>query len=136
MICTPATKSDIAVALGVDTRTSPSPSWSKADHLYTWDYLYAGGFTMALSVKELSSAAQTTSYFDALGQRLGRAQSLQGLGEGGYTTSNGSAVVRKDYKVLFIDTSRLPTQFGAPPETRINIATSVAATIMGCWSGA
>jgi len=30
----------------------------------------------------------------------------------------------------------LPKQFGSPPDTRENDAINVAATIMGCWTGA
>ena len=30
----------------------------------------------------------------------------------------------------------LPAQFGSPPCTRADIAVKVAATIMGCWTGA
>jgi len=29
----------------------------------------------------------------------------------------------------------LPAHFGAPPETRADVAVKVAATIMGCWTG-
>ena len=91
---------------------------------------------MTLSVKEMSSVSETTVYFDALGARLGRGAKLEGLGEGAYQTSKGSVVVRKDYRVLLVDTSHLPAQFGKPPASRIDVAISVAATIMSCWVGA
>ena len=61
---------------------------------------------------------------------------LKGLGQGAFTTRDDGAVVRKDYKVLLVDTSRLPAQFGSPPQTRSEVATNVAAAIMGCWTGA
>ncbi len=49
---------------------------------------------------------------------------------------DGSVVVRKDYKVLLIDVTKLPPQFGVPPASRGDVAINVAETIMGCWSGA
>jgi hypothetical protein len=44
--------------------------------------------------------------------------------------------VRKDNKVLVVDTRGLPARFGAPPADRGEVAVTVAATIMGCWVGA
>jgi len=42
----------------------------------------------------------------------------------------------EDCKVLLVDISGLPAQFGSPPYTRADIAVKVAPTIMGCWTGA
>jgi hypothetical protein len=136
MICAPEAKRDIGAALNVDTIAPLHPTWSPVDHIYACDYQYAGGARIAMSVKEMSSKTETTAYFDSLAQRLGRDQNLDGLGQGAFTTKGGSVVVRKDYKVLLVDTSRLPTQFGEPPESRANVGTTIAATIMGCWTGA
>jgi len=51
-------------------------------------------------------------------------------------TTDGSVVVRKDWKVLYVDVSHLPPQFGQPPQAAPDAALSVAATILSCWSGA
>lgn len=53
-----------------------------------------------------------------------------------FLTSNGSMLVRKDWKVLNIDVSKLPPQLGTSPPVPSDVAVSVAATILGCWSGA
>ena len=45
-------------------------------------------------------------------------------------------MLRKDYKVLLVDTSGLPTQFGSPPQTKKDVAIGVALTVLGCWTGA
>jgi hypothetical protein len=134
MVCGEAKKEIAESAVGVDTVRPLAPKW--ADHVYSCDYVYKGGAKMTLSVKEMSSVSETTSYFDALGARLGRGARLEGLGEGAYQTTKGSVVVRKDYRVLLVDTSHLPAQFGRPPAARIDVAISVAATIMSCWVGA
>ena len=66
-------------------------------------------------MKELSSWYQTYAYFDALGSRYGKARSLGNLGQGAFSETAGSVVVRKDWKVLTVDIAGLPGQFGVPP---------------------
>jgi hypothetical protein len=90
---------------------------------------------MVLSVKELSSWSQTKAYFEQLGRQLGKARTIQALGQGAFQTTNGSMVVRKDWKVLLVDTEGLPAQFGQPPTSSGDVAVTVADVILGCWSG-
>ena len=133
-ICEVEAKKDIAQSgVGFDTIEPLIPEWDKANRIYSCDYVYAGGAKMTLSVKETSSAAATTVYFDSLAERLGKARSLFGTGEGAYTTIGGDTVVRKDSKVLLVDVSNLPARFGKPADARDSIATNVAVIIMGCW---
>jgi hypothetical protein len=134
MICARKTKTEIAAVLGVHTTQPVVPTWT--NHLYSCRYTYHNAF-MVLSVKELSSKTQTVGYFTSLAHRLGQTGRFQPLDRGAFfTTRNLSAVVRKDYKVLLVDISGLPAQFGAPPQTRADVAVKVAATIMDCWTGA
>lgn len=129
-VCHEAVK-EIAATLGV-TATVSTPTW--VDHLYTCDYRYPGG-TMVLSVKELSSWAQTDAYYQSLADRLGRTRTLQGLGQGAFQTTDGSMVVRKDWKVLLVNVQGLPPQFGVPPTSSGDVAVTVSDVILGCWSG-
>jgi hypothetical protein len=134
MICAHETQTELAAVLGVHTTQPVVPTW--ADHIYSCRYTYHNGF-MVLSVKELASLAQTDGYFTSLAHRLGQAQRPQAIDRGSFfTTNNRSVVVRKDYKVLLVNISGLPAQFGAPPYTRADTAIKVAATIMDCWTGA
>jgi hypothetical protein len=132
MICAAEGKREIAASVGVDTTRPLVSRWR--DHVYSCHYVYRDG-TMALSVKELSTAAETSAYFDALGAKLGRMRALDGLGQGAYQTRNGATVVRKDHLVLLVDGSQLPAEFGTPSSPRADVSLSVAATIMGCWTG-
>ena len=132
MVCAPEAQRELASALGVAPVAPIAPAW--ADHVYSCRYVYADG-VIALSVKELVDRAQTTAYYRALSARLGDTGALSGLGQGAFATTNGSAVVRKDYKVLLVDTSGLPAQFGVPPTSSADIAVTVADVIMGCWNG-
>jgi len=131
MICTAAAKSDIAASLGLAAVVS-QPTW--VDHVYSCTYTYPTG-VITLSVKELDTAAQTTQTYNAFAARLGRRPTSVAFGQGAFITTNGSVIVRKDFKVLDVDVSKLPLKFGVPPQDRSNAALSVAATVMGCWTG-
>jgi len=133
MICAPEAQTELAELLGVHTTQPVVPTWT--GHTYSCKYTYRNA-VLALSVKEFSNQTETDDYFRSLAHRLGQTQRLKGLGQGAFTTRNLSVVVRKDYKVLLVDTSGLPTQFGAPSSSRGDIALSVAATLMACWKGA
>jgi hypothetical protein len=133
MVCAPEAQKDLASALGVATTAVSDPTW--ADHVYSCRYMYPDG-TMALSVKELSSRTATTAYFNSLRAKLGEAENLSGVAQGAFMTTNGSLVLRKDYKVLLVDTSGLPEPFGAGFKTRDQVAVGVGITVLGCWTGA
>jgi hypothetical protein len=134
MVCEPEAQNEIyQEAIGIKTTSVTKPTW--IDHVYSCTYTYPGGASFTLSVKELADKDQTTAYFNMVGDRLGRGAS-QVIGQGAFVTKNGSVVVRKDYKVLTVDISRLPAQFGVPSDTRANVALNVANVIMGCWTGA
>jgi len=132
MVCSGKTQSELANVLGVSPQQPLVPTW--ADHLYTCRLAYTNG-TLVLTVKELSSWGETFSYFRGLGGRLGNVGRLTGLGQGAFTTHNGSVVARKDYKVLLVDISGLPSSFGVPATSAADVANTVADVIMGCWAG-
>jgi hypothetical protein len=104
------------------------------NHRYSCDYKYARG-TMVLSIKELSSWAQTYAYFAALGKSLHETTTLPNLGQGAFQVRNGSVVVRKDWKILLVNTTGLPSEFGVPPTSSSDVAVTVAFIILGCWAG-
>lgn len=133
MICEPEVKNDLSSLVGLQPNQPLSPTWK--DHVYSCTYHYKGG-AITLSVKELTDKSSTDAYFDEQAQKLGKSEKINGLAQGAFTTSDKSVVVRKDYKVMLVDISKLPAQFGNPPDSRENIALNVAATIMGCWTGA
>jgi len=133
MICTTEGQSEIAKTLGVDTTRPLVPTW--ADHVFSCAYVYATG-EMTLSVKELRDIRAVSAYFVTVRARLGVRSTWDGLGQGAFTTPGDSVVVRKDDKVLVVDVHGLPDQFGVPRQPRRDAALSVAATIMGCWTGA
>lgn len=132
MICAPEAQKDLAKSLGVTATTVTTPTW--VDHVYSCRYVYPNA-GISLSLKELDSAADTTSYFDGLDQQLGRTESLA-MGEGAFLTNTGSIVVRKDWKVLYIDVSQVPATFGQNSLRHRETAISIAFVILGCWTGA
>jgi hypothetical protein len=131
MICRTEAAAEIDSALGVKATVS-SPTWT--DHLYSCTYRYPSG-SMQLSVKELSNSTQTDAYYHQLGVQMGDTGAVMNIGQGAFHTTNGSIVVRKDSKVLLVDVTGLPAQFGQPPTTSGNVALTVAEVILACWSG-
>ena len=134
-VCSAEAQKDMASALGERASVS-TPTWVAHRYACTYDYPGAdptGSFEV--SVKELSSWAETTTYYDGLAAQLGNTRNLESLGQGAFQTTDGSVVVRKDWKVLLVDDSALPTQFGVPPTSASDIAVTVADVILGCWAG-
>ena len=131
MICTAKTAAEVAQVMGARA-TVAAPTW--ADHLYSCGYRYTAG-TMVLSVKELSSWPQTYAYFGQLATKLHKTMPITGLGQGAFITSNGSVVVRKDWKILLVDISAMHEDVGSPPRPPGQLALYVAQAILGCWSG-
>jgi hypothetical protein len=133
MICRTVTVNDIAQVLGVKTVARPTATWSQ--HEYTCPYHYADG-TMTLSVKALPTLTATLAYVSALRRQLGDTSGFSDLGLSGFTTRNGSAVTRKDNKVLLVEVGQLPAMFGENPATsRADVAITVTNVILQCWRG-
>ena len=131
MVCSNKAQQELASPLGVSAGVT-TPTWT--DQLYACTYRYTDG-SFTLSIKELSSWPETYGYFDGLGRTLGNTGAVKGLGQGAFTTGDGSIVVRKDWKVLLVDISGLPAQFGVPATSRGDVAFTIADVILGCWAG-
>jgi hypothetical protein len=131
MVCDAKAQREIAEVLGVKA-TVGDRRW--VAHRYSCVYGYTNG-SFNLSVKELSSWGQTLDYFHSLGREMGLARSLANLGQGAFQVTDGSVVVRKDWKVLLVDISPLPPRFGVPATSSGDVAVTVADVILGCWDG-
>ena len=137
MICETEAENEIyQQATGVKAIKPLQPTWDKNTHIYSCDYVYPHGAVMKLSVKEMSSPEETTAYYNQLAQQLHKVKDQYSIGQGAFTTQNGDLVVRKDYKVLLVDVSKLPASFGVPADTREHVAVNVGGSIMNCWTGA
>ncbi len=130
-VCAREAQRDMKAALGMKASV-PTKTW--VDHTYSCPYEYPNG-RFVLSVKELSSWAQTLAYFHSIGHQLGVSRTLANLGQGAFQVTNGSVVVRKDWKVLLVDVTGLPAQFGVPPTSSRAVAVTVADVILACWAG-
>jgi hypothetical protein len=132
MICRHETVVDFANVLGAKTVTPPSATWH--DHRYTCTYRYKNG-TMELYVQALPTLAGTIAYMHAIGLAQGDTGFVPNVGQGSFTTSDGSVVSRKDNKVLVVDVAGLPAQFGRPSTSRHDVALTVTDVIFACWRG-
>ena len=57
------------------------------------------------------------------------------LGDDAFQTANGTLVVRKDHKVLEVDASKLPQKFSKLALKPADVTSTVAMTILKCWTG-
>ena len=132
MICQTEAQKDIADAIEVKTTSISKPTW--VDHVYSCTYNYAHG-AITLSVKEVSSAAETTAYFNSLAKKYGKRQNINGLAQGAFIALNDDVIVRKDYKILLVDVKGIAENF-EPAMPRVEVAENIASVIMSCWTGA
>jgi hypothetical protein len=132
MVCATEAQTEITDGLGEPRLSVSTPTW--LDHVYACDYTFPQG-TVRMSVKELSSKSQTNAYFNGLAHQFGDKQTLYALGQGAFLTDNGSVVVRKDWKVLFVDSSQLTAPIRTTAQLSGTPAETMAAVIMECWSG-
>ena len=109
MICEEDVRDEIYGLVGVKISQPLKATWK--DHVYSCTYVYPNG-KMTLSVKELANKAETDAYYASLATKLHKRKDVAGFPEGAFITTNDSAVVRKDYKVLTVDAAGLPAQFG------------------------
>jgi hypothetical protein len=133
MVCSSEAQADIQEAIGVGLSTPPASNFT--DGLFTCDYAYPSG-TMVLTVKDLASQAATDAYVKDAKAGLKSVKDVPGLGQSAFSDNVSTIYVVKDFKILKVDTSGLPTPFGQPPHTRYTVAVAVAAAIILCWTGA
>jgi len=134
MVCSDEARSDIEASLGIKASSVTKPMWVRKNHVYSCTYVFPRG-KVALSVKELSNGTETTAYFDSVKRKYGTVQDLQGLGQGASVLKNGDVVVRKDYKVLLVDVTKIPERL-VPAMRRSDVAINIGNVIMSCWTGA
>ncbi len=132
MVCTRAARHEIEGVLAVKTIEALRPTW--IGHRYSCRYTFRTG-VIVVSVKQLADQAATDAYFVALRDELGSSDAAGTTTDNFVTTRGGSVVVRKDFKVLLVDTSGLPPTFGVRARSRADVAADVATTVLHCWTG-
>lgn len=134
MVCSAETHRALQHNLGLASEPPSSSRWT--DNIYTCMYHLAGGDLVA-SVKDSSDVAAGSRYFDSLRARmpdLHRMRGLQSLGLPGYEDGHGTVLFFKDGKTLDVDASALPAKVGRYGESPADVAYSLAASILACWS--
>ncbi len=130
LVCSDEAREDITLALGVPTTAAPRGSWVAPQ--LTCVYPYADG-TLTLTVAQLPDEPATTAFFEARKRDLGYRNDLHLAAPASFATTDGSAVVRKDFLILLVAVAGLPQRFGQPPIDREQVATIVANVILACW---
>jgi hypothetical protein len=130
-VCSDEARGDLALALGVDATTVGPLQW--ANGVSSCRYAYPQGSYLLL-VHDLPDAAATSQAYAAYATKMGRVQEFYLGPAQAFTTTNGSVVMQKDTKVLLVDVSGLPAEFGRPPVPRPQAALLITKTILGCWT--
>jgi hypothetical protein len=81
-------------------------------------------------VKDLGALSKARAAFDDMQRSAAGSQALPGIGDRGFTQTDGSVIVIKDAKILTVDVTQLPAGLD-----KSNVATSIAVFVMGCWTG-
>lgn len=132
MICSAEIQGEIADALGLQSVPAPASSW--ADHVYTCTYTLPMGRAV-LSVQVTPSPTAARGRLSALRTELGATTAQPGLGEAGWSASNGTVIAAKDNMVLTVDPTGLPDDLGTVHEHRVDFAVVIAGGIFSCWNG-
>ncbi|MEO7262938.1 MAG: hypothetical protein ABI047_17050 [Jatrophihabitantaceae bacterium] len=130
MVCTGEVRDTVQTVLKLSSPASTSTSWQ--NQLFTCTYTLPMG-KMVLSVKESADKPAAHAYFEAQRTRLGSTEPVLGLGEQAYATKTGTTVVVKDDMTLQVDTTGLPAVFGPQQQRRTDLASEMAAVVLGCW---
>ena len=115
-----------AVSAFVSLKTPQLPSvreGSASDRLGSW-------------VVKLGSEANAKAYMASARAKIKKPTDLAGIGDAAFSDGESTVYVRKDVKVLIVDTAKLPPTFGQPPHPRSTVAATVAILVMLCWTGA
>jgi hypothetical protein len=127
-VCEPMVRDSVPATVGLPLAGKPV-SDVRGD-TFSCRYAFAGG-TLDLSVRDLHTVSQARKYFRALKGQEGVEDALTGVAEGGFTKADGSVVAMKDAMILTVDVTALP-----PTRVdRTGIATDLASTVLGCWTG-
>ena len=113
MVCQPEAQQDIQDLIGVvPTKVGPI---QYTNHTTTCRYAYADG-SFTLVVEDLPNDITTTRTYEALAGKLGRTTSFDLPDAQGYSTSEGSVVLRRDTKVMLVDVTGLPAHVRRPAQ--------------------
>jgi hypothetical protein len=133
MVCSAEAQADIQGALGIALTKPPDDSF--VNGVYTCNYRYPTG-TIVMTVRDLGSEATAKEFMASARAKITKPTDLAGIGDAAFSDGQSTVYVRKDVKVLTVDTTKLPATFGQPPHPRSTVAATVAILVMLCWTGA
>lgn len=111
-------------------------TWSAADRVYACRWAVPHG-TLVVTVQDATDPTAGHRYFERLRSGLAGARPIRGMDSFGFpaaSTTAGDVLFLKDGKTLHVDATGLPAASLPPAFARSEVAYSVAAAVIGCWT--
>jgi hypothetical protein len=136
MICTDETRDAVVRTFDLAQPPASTDDWSSADRVYSCTYDLPAG-DLDLTVQDGTDQVSGTTYFAEARARFDKASAIGGIESFGFPafeTENGNVVFLKDGKTLRVDASSLRASELPAGFSRPELAYSVAAAIIACWT--
>jgi len=134
MICTDEIAEAVRRSFALDTVPERHDTWEPPH--YQCDY-HVGGSRLHVSVHDAEAAAAGRAYFRDTRGGLPGVTTIKGVKSFGFPafeSRDGLVGMMKDGKTLLVDAQEVPAGDLPRGFTRTEVAYSVAAAVMGCWT--
>ena len=119
MVCQKEARDEIAASARRQATRVTTPTWNKAEHLYSCTYVYPNGKIVLVGEGDVERRRRPPPTSTASRRSTAPTQQLIGLGQGAWVLKNNDVVVRKDYKVLLVDVAGHPGSSSRPLMTTL-----------------
>lgn len=134
MICTDEIAEAVRRSFALETVPERHDTWEPPH--YGCDY-HVGGNRLHVSVHDAKAAEEGRAHFRDARSALPGVATIKGIKSFGFPafqSSNGVVGMMKDGKTLLVDAQEIPAGDLPSGFTRTEVAYSVAAAVMGCWT--
>ncbi len=136
MICSDEIRDAVKRAFHLTTAPATTHTWERSSRTFGCTYAVPDG-ALRLSVQDALDPGTGRRHFDDLQGSLAGATRIRGLESFGlpsFETRGGDVVFLRDGKTLRVDATTLPATALPPGTRREDVAYTVAAAVVACWT--